>query len=168
MSLSVRFLYYNTISYFIKNNKIFIIETIPIFIQLIKLLSNQWISSKTLSFQWKDMFIFSAGQSSICIIPFWNLSRNINSFRQIRVLAIFCTRLQSSFCPSHETFLSEHKLHFMKILQSFLFSKFIFYICIFILIIFRTVIIFPRHRMVSKSYLFYGRRKPSFQHLLNL
>jgi len=113
------------------------------------------------------MFIFPAEQSGICIIPFWNLSRNINSFRQIRILAIFCTRLQSSFCPGHETFLSEHKLHFMKSLQSFLFSKFIFYICIFILIIFRTVIISLRHRMVSKSYFFFRRRKPSFQHSLN-
>jgi len=95
------------------------------------------------------MFIFPAGQSYICIIPFWNYSMNINILSQSQNFPI---RTQIAFYE---------KLAIIPVQQIH------FHICIFILTIFRTVVISPRHRMVSKSYLFFRRRKPSFQHSLN-
>ena len=84
------------------------------------------------------MFIFPAGKSCISLIPFLNFSRNINILSRSQNFPI---RTQIAFYEKFAT-IPVQQVHFN--------------ICIFILIICRIVVIFPRHRMVSKSYLFSG------------
>jgi hypothetical protein len=150
LSLSVRFLYYNTISLFIKNNKFFIIETILIFIQPIKLLFNQWISSKYISFPWKSYVYFSRRKilhlyTSILqfylehkyFVPVTKLScQNTNC-----ILWKACNHSCSAYSFSHL------HIHFNNFQNNGYFSS------------------TPDG---VETLFFFRRRKPSFQHLLNL